>query len=299
MSTYLVLDGGGSSTDVAAVRSGDVSGKIVARTSLPSFKPTPESQGTADLARALGVWLATTVPDVTLSYVLVGMAGVWADVERRRYLQDLADAWEQYIAADVPRITVISDVELVQLAALGDGPGVICIAGTGSIAVGRRADGRTIRVGGWGPRIDDAGGGFWIGREALNAVVRMLDGRGPATELLKPVASWLRCDPSDTVTLQNALRSTGIDRAARLAEAVLSYADEGDAVAVSIRTRAAHELAGLITTARRVVGEGPIVGYGSLLNNANLIDTIETVIGEPLLPLTDVLDGVIRRLQAV
>lgn len=295
MSTYLVLDGGGSSTDVAAVHSGE----IVARTLLPSFKPTPESLGTADLARALGAWIATAVPNVTPSYVLVGMAGVWADVERRRYLQDFADSWEQYVSADVPRITVISDVELVQLAALGDGPGIICIAGTGSIAVGRRADGRTIRVGGWGPRIDDAGGGFWIGREALNAVVRMLDGRGPSTELLRPVASWLRCDPTDTVTLQNALRSTGIDRAARLAEAVLSYADEGDAVAVSIRHRAAIELAALITTAQKVVDEGPVVGYGSLLNNINLVDTIEVHIDGPLLPLTDVLDGVIRRLQAV
>ena len=53
-------------------------------------------------------------------------------------------------------------------------------AGTGSIVYGRNASGLAARAGGWGHMIGDEGSGYWIGREALAAVVRAADGRGPA-----------------------------------------------------------------------------------------------------------------------
>src|SRR5882762_9352784 len=57
------------------------------------------------------------------------------------------------------------------------------IAGTGAIVYGRNAGGEAARAGGWGHMIGDEGSGYWIGREALAAVMRGADGRGPATAL--------------------------------------------------------------------------------------------------------------------
>jgi glucosamine kinase len=258
-SPMIIIDGGGTSTTVAAFHSG-----TVVRTEWGSFKPDEDSNRTDELCRSLGSWLVASAIDPAFAgLVLVGMAGIWSTEEKRQYASAMGDAWEEYIGAEVPRIVVLSDVELVQLAALGSDPGIVVIAGTGTIAVGVSSGGHSFRVGGWGPRIDDAGGGFWMGREALRAVACMLDGRGPDTLLLRPVAAWLRVDPQHPHAIHNRLRTTSITGAARLARAVLTYAAEGDAVAASIRAAAAAELAKLIVTARRAEPL-PIRLYGSL-----------------------------------
>ena len=67
------------------------------------------------------------------------------------------------------------------VAGVGDEPGVVLIAGTGSIAYGVNHDGFAARAGGWGYVLGDEGSGYWIGRQALAAVVREADGRGPKT----------------------------------------------------------------------------------------------------------------------
>ena len=81
------------------------------------------------------------------------------------------------------RTLVVNDALIALVAGAGDEPGVVIVAGTGSIAYGRDASGRAARAGGWGYLLGDEGGGFWIGRAALAAVVRQFDGRGPATLL--------------------------------------------------------------------------------------------------------------------
>ena len=64
-----------------------------------------------------------------------------------------------------------------------DQPGVVVIAGTGSIAYGRNERNQAARAGGWGYMLGDEGSGYWIGRAALRAVLREADRRGPATQL--------------------------------------------------------------------------------------------------------------------
>ena len=60
-------------------------------------------------------------------------------------------------------------------AALGVSPGIVAVAGTGSIAYGRHPSGRTARAGGWGYAISDEGSGHWIGVQAVAAVTHALD----------------------------------------------------------------------------------------------------------------------------
>jgi len=69
------------------------------------------------------------------------------------------------------RVLVVGDIEIAMQAAFGGGPGVITIAGTGSIAYGRDLQGRIARSGGWGLAISDEGSGQWIGRAAVSAAL--------------------------------------------------------------------------------------------------------------------------------
>jgi N-acetylglucosamine kinase-like BadF-type ATPase len=119
---------------------------------------------------------------------------------------------------------------------------VVIVAGTGSIAYGRNAADRAARAGGWGYVLGDEGGGFWIGRAALNAVVRQFDGRGPQTLLTEMVLSDMRLgSPTDLV---HAVYAGGLHRyaIAGIVPVVQHAADAGDAVAADLISRAAAEL---------------------------------------------------------
>ena len=79
-------------------------------------------------------------------------------------------------------IDVVGDMEIALEAAFDTGPGVIIIAGTGSIGYGRDRHGNTARAGGWGFAIGDEGSAHWIGRAAVSAVLRASDPRGGIPE---------------------------------------------------------------------------------------------------------------------
>ena len=140
------------------------------------------------------------------------------------------------------RAVVVNDALIALVSAAGDAPGVVVIAGTGSIVYGRNTLGESARAGGWGHMIGDEGSGYWIGREALSAVMRAADGRGPGTDL---TAALL-----DELEIADISRLPGIvyDRAqprmavAALGPLVQRVSDAGDAVATRILERAAEEL---------------------------------------------------------
>jgi len=140
------------------------------------------------------------------------------------------------------RTVVVNDALIALVAGAGDQPGVVVVAGTGSIAYGRDPSGRAARAGGWGYLLGDEGGGFWIGRSALMAVVRQFDGRGPATALTELVLREMQlANPTELV---HAVYVRGLHRyaIASIAPVVQHGMDAGDAVATDIVTRAAVEL---------------------------------------------------------
>jgi N-acetylglucosamine kinase-like BadF-type ATPase len=140
------------------------------------------------------------------------------------------------------RTLVVNDALIALVAGAGDRPGVVIVAGTGSIAYGRDATGRAARSGGWGYVLGDEGGGFWIGRTALNAVVREFDGRGPETMLTEMVLAHMHLDsPTELI---HAIYAGGLHRytIAGIAPVVQRAADAGDAVAADIVSRASIEL---------------------------------------------------------
>jgi N-acetylglucosamine kinase-like BadF-type ATPase len=142
------------------------------------------------------------------------------------------------------RVLVVNDALIALAAGAGDAPGVVIVAGTGSIAYGRDGNGRAARAGGWGYLFGDEGGGFWIGRAAIAAVVRQYDGRGPATLLTDFVLTEMKLtSPTEVI---HAVYDDGLPRRsiADIASVVQRAVDAGDAVAADILDRAASELAG-------------------------------------------------------
>jgi N-acetylglucosamine kinase-like BadF-type ATPase len=140
------------------------------------------------------------------------------------------------------RTLVVNDALIALVAGAGDRPGVVVVAGTGSIAYGRDGGARAARAGGWGYLLGDEGGGFWIGRAALAAVVRQFDGRGPATLLTDLVLEQMRlANPTELI---HAVYGGGVHRyaIASIAPLVQRAADDGDAVAAALVDRAATEL---------------------------------------------------------
>src|SRR5438105_2737756 len=88
------------------------------------------------------------------------------------------------------QIIIESDAFIASIGAIGIDPGILLIAGTGSIVIGRNKDRNMFRVGGWGPHFGDEGSGFWIGREAVRAALRSVDAQTP-TEFTERVATRL------------------------------------------------------------------------------------------------------------
>ena len=146
------------------------------------------------------------------------------------------------IGLNIPAV-VVNDAVIALTAGAGDGPGVVVVAGTGSIAYGRDGDHRAARAGGWGYLFGDEGGGFWIGRAVLVAVVREYDGRGPATELSGLVLDHLKL--SNPRELVHEIYGDDVHRRriANLAHLVSRAAERQDEVATNILNHAGGELA--------------------------------------------------------
>jgi len=139
-------------------------------------------------------------------------------------------------------ILVVNDALIALQAGIGDLPGIVIVAGTGSIAYGRNAKGEAARAGGWGYVLGDEGSGYWIGRLALRAVVRHADGRGRMTSLTPRLLSHFGVQRAADLIHKTYHEELPPSAIASLARYVQQGRDEGDFVASAILNRAADEL---------------------------------------------------------
>lgn len=146
------------------------------------------------------------------------------------------------------RTLVVNDALVALVAGAGDGPGLVVVAGTGSIAYGRNAQNEAARAGGWGYVIGDEGSGYWIGRHALGSVVRQSDGRGPTTRLTPLVLTELGLTRPGELVHEVYYEGLQRHRIAALAQLVQQARDEGDVVAAEILGRAASHLVNAATS---------------------------------------------------
>ena len=214
--------------------------------------PAAEGPGAPGLADPGGVELALdavrrVVASVTSGVpeaLCVGAAGAMAAPEESaRFAQVLAEALPGC------RVAVTSDSVIAHAGALGGAPGAVLAVGTGAVAVGIDASGRRTTVDGWGPWLGDDGGGAWIGREALRAVLRARESRGPATALTRVAEARY----GDLARLPHTLQTAS--GTAAFVPNVVAAASAGDDIARDVLERAADAWCDLALAAVRGAGE--------------------------------------------
>ncbi len=140
------------------------------------------------------------------------------------------------------RILIVNDALIALQAGIGNGPGIVIVSGTGSIAYGRNDHGEASRAGGWGYVLGDEGSGYWIGRLALRAVVRHADGRGRVTSLTPRLLAHFGVERATELIHKVYHEELSPRSIAAVAKYVQHARDEGDMVAAGILNRAADEL---------------------------------------------------------
>jgi len=228
------IDGGGSKT--RAIVADERGSQVVSVEAGGSAVRAGQVEHSAEVIAALvrDALAAADMSHVFPKVVCAGVAGVGRDAERQALWQALAS---RDLAEE---IVVHADATVALDDAFGDGPGVLLIAGTGSVAFGRSPAGTFGRCGGWGPVIGDEGSGAWIGRRALAIVAASVDGREPETALTGAILTAAQVDEPPGLIGWAATATPNM--LAELAPAVLSVAASGDLRANSLVSLAVEEL---------------------------------------------------------
>lgn len=281
--TQITLDGGQSGIRTL-VTDGDVT------------VPGPSFSGIRSdlpLLDQMAQFVSETLRGGTAEVVAGGVSGLGPD--------DTAARLKWLLGGRVTSVLLAHDSTTSYLGALGVSDGAVVAAGTGAVtlAVGPA---RVQRVDGWGHLLGDLGSGFWIGREALSAVLAAFDGRGPATSLtdraleefgdLSRLYLEIQADPSR------------VKRIASWARTVSEHTAEGDVVARSISERAGRLLADSVAAGLRTVGAAPRASHvGNVFRNPVVNDSFHAHLSA-LLPDVEIrepegsgLDGAARLTQ--
>lgn len=269
MPYFLGVDGGGSKTAALVI----------------DEKSNPHGRGLAGGSNHLRVGIETATRNIEravnialveagiaireIEYAYCGIAGSDHVVHHERVVEALKIFFPR------GNFIVDTDARIALTGAVGFGSGIVVIAGTGSVAFGRNAEGKEVRAGGWGPTIGDEGSGFAMARDGLSAIVRAYDGRGPETKMTALLCNeYGMCNPADLPRFVYAA-TTHTDDIARYGKLVIEAAAKGDPVAREILDRAGHELgACVLAVARRleIAGEDfPVAHVGGAFQAGELL----------------------------
>jgi N-acetylglucosamine kinase-like BadF-type ATPase len=244
---YLGIDGGGSKTTCAV---GDETSLLTSVNTGPSnITRVGETRARESLHHAIRE--ACAAAEIALGQIqraCIGVAGAGRE--------EVAAAVRKIVAEVIPgEIQVVGDTVTSLQAAFSAGPGVIVIAGTGSIAYGRNSRGQTARAGGWGFAVSDEGSAHWIGCTLIHDLMRAIDqrpdgandvqGMSNAFPLLREIqAAWNLHSPEEFVRAANSHP----DFAALFPLIVAADADE---ITSTVLSRAGNELAQLAAIVTR------------------------------------------------
>jgi N-acetylglucosamine kinase-like BadF-type ATPase len=257
MKYFLGVDGGQSSTTALI---GDETGRVVGYGRGGPCNHVKTGDGRAKFVNAIGgcVGAAATqagLDPLTVSFhqAVLGFSGGPADKEA--ILHEILR---------VEQMSVSNDGVIALTGATAGAPGIIAIAGTGQLSLGRNAQGRVARAGGWGYVFGDEGGGFDIARQALRAALRQHEGWGPRTALHDVLLA--ETGAADANELMHRFYTSDWPRPqiAALSKLVDAMARAGDSIAEQILLDAARAQAGFVSAVRAQLfaeGEPVIVAH--------------------------------------
>ncbi|HMD02821.1 MAG TPA: BadF/BadG/BcrA/BcrD ATPase family protein, partial [Candidatus Baltobacteraceae bacterium] len=222
------VDAGGTAAVAAASRGEEVR-------SARGAPANPTSSGVPPAAAAI----AGAVREATEGSVPAALYVAAAGAGRR----DVAAALETALRAIFPAATVAvaGDTQVALRAAIAEGPGVVLIAGTGSVAYAENGEVR-VQVGGDGYLLGDEGSAFAIGMAAVALLARTYDGRARGDETTALVARALGCEDRDGLLAAIYARPLDIAAIAALAPSVVAFAGKGNRASSKIVQSASADL---------------------------------------------------------
>ncbi|MBI3682688.1 MAG: ATPase [Acidobacteria bacterium] len=251
---FLGVDGGQSSTTACI---GDEEGRVIGYGRGGPCNHVGGPEGRAKFISAMKgsvtAALASAGVEGRFAVACLGFSGGPADKE---------EILHEILPAD--HILVTTDALIALSGATAGKPGIITIAGTGSISFGRNAAGTTVRAGGWGYVYGDEGGGFDLTRQALRAALRMEEGWGSATLLRQMLLEATGAGNANDLLHRFYTVDYPRPRIAAFARLVDEAAVNGDAIAGEILANAAQQLATLTAAVRQQLfhsGEAAVVAY--------------------------------------
>jgi N-acetylglucosamine kinase-like BadF-type ATPase len=191
----------------------------------------------------------------------------------------------------INNLIVESDARIALEGAFGGKPGMIVIAGTGSIVFGKDEHGKIYRAGGWGRLIGDEGSGYAMGQQAFRAVARSLDDKNTKTKLAKLFKEKFGLNTQEAII--HSLYKENFDIASVM-PTVIGAASKGDTAAKRILDNAALELVEIIEIALKKMNTNiknpskrPLALIGGLLANEHYYSRkVFSVIRKKLLPVS-------------
>ncbi len=249
----LGFDGGGTRSRAVLVNSG---GEIIGVGSAgPSnLKSVGLEMAIRSLEETVSLaWKDSGLRERPADAAFLGFAGAGAQEDRELLKQSVIQAK----VSQPEKLAVDHDLRIALAGALGGDPGIVIVSGTGSAVYGRTADGLAGQAGGWGWLLGDPGSGYWLGRQALKAVVKEADGRGKPTSLTPAMAAHFGLDSihGSKEKLYEKTRGQGsVLRIAALAPVVIAAAENGDEVAGEIVRSGCSELANMALAVARKLG---------------------------------------------
>ncbi|PXA03917.1 hypothetical protein DDZ13_09765 [Coraliomargarita sinensis] len=258
METYLGIDGGGSKTRALLV---DANGRPLHYSESGPSNLNVYSKASVQASLRAVIDECLQVVNTQPFATCLGLAGA-GNPETGRKLEAIVDP------LGLGKFRIVSDAEIALEGAFSGGPGILLIAGTGSVCLAKSANGSTHQCGGWGWLADDAGSAAWIGQRALEAAVQQNDGRLEGQRLKDEVFAHLEI--KDSKDISNRLYQPLLERSqlAELAKLVLQLAENGDDDAQLIQISALKELEKLVRATARVAGIHATVALaGGLLSH--------------------------------
>jgi N-acetylglucosamine kinase-like BadF-type ATPase len=233
----------------------------------------------------------------SIAAIYVGAAGA-GSVQIARELQDIIAA-----AYPKPVVRVGDDVEIALRAAIPHGPGIVVIAGTGSIALAIDARGAQHRAGGFGYLLGDEGSAAWIGFEAVRLLSRVYDGRARDEETSRLVARHLAAPDRPSLIRAVYGERVNVAEIAALAPSIIAFAGKGNRASLAIVESAAEHLARLVidvAAAATLTESKPVVAFsGGLLCEEHLLVTLLRASIAASIPNANIVSGAEPVLGAV
>lgn len=270
MKYLLGIDGGGTKTHGVIT---DLNGKILAEitggsANFQMLGVEPVSKSLVELIYELVDKVRGKITDVKVA--VLGLTGAGREKDKERIFNGLVE----YARAKnlyLPKLIIETDARIALEGALMGKPGIVLIAGTGSVMFAKDIEGKIHRVGGWGRFIGDEGSAFVIGREALRAIAKYLDGRGKETILKDLIFDEFNL--TDLMQVVSKIYSGEFD-IGKVAPIVMKAVELGDSIAKEILDNACVELLEHVKAMLKKANFGETVDLallGGILQNENYV----------------------------